>query len=130
MDAYRYRNTTCITRRSELGNPHNCIDARRTSSISINIRDLTLDDRSIQESLVRHPQPLFRLVLFAFSFLPRCSNCLEGRRRDGIIDDSYTRRVMSRSDQALTETKRHARNIKSLASPIIPDSEAVCLRLE
>lgn len=72
-------------------------DIQRTSSISINIRDLTLDDCRIQESLVRHPQPLFRLVLFSFSILPRRCDCLESGGRDSVVYNARAQRTVSRS---------------------------------
>lgn len=50
--------------------PHilECISNERTSSLSINIRDLTLYDSGIQEALVGNTESFVSLVLLPLSF--------------------------------------------------------------
>ena len=48
--------------------------------LAINIRDLALDDGSVEKAFVGHPEAFGRLVLCTFTLLERCGNPLEGRR--------------------------------------------------
>ena len=48
--------------------------------VAIDIRDLALDDGGVEKAFVRHAKAFRRLVLYTFTLLELCGNCLEGRR--------------------------------------------------
>ena len=48
--------------------------------IAVDIRDLALDDGSVEKASIGHAKAFGRLVLYTFTGLERCGNRLEGRR--------------------------------------------------
>jgi hypothetical protein len=101
------------------------------AGVAIDIRDLALNDGSVEEALVGHAQTLWRLVLYRFTRLERCGDRFEGRRGYGVVLDptlvSVTLLPFSKvATQDVRNSVRLASSVVENGKTLIIDAAIAC----